>query len=261
MDLELTDRVALVLGGGGGLGSAAALRLAAEGAVVVIADVNEESLRTAAARIDEVGGRCRRVRWDLADLDAVERHAEEIESEVGPVDVLVNITGGPPTGSVSGISAAAWRTHFDQMVLSVITVTDRFLPSMLSRGWGRVITSTSSGVVEPIRSLGISNTLRSSLVGWSKTLAREAGPAGVTVNVVVPGRIATSRVDFLDRARAEREGRSVEEVARESADSIAVRRYGTTEEYADVVAFLASARASYVNGSMIRVDGGMLASV
>jgi 3-oxoacyl-[acyl-carrier protein] reductase len=235
--------------------------LAAEGALVAVADVNVESLTATAKRIDEGGGRSLQVPWDLSDLDAVQRHADDVVRALGAVDILVNITGGPPPGSVSGISVADWRQHFDQMVMSVVSITDRFLPSMVSRGWGRVITSTSSGVVEPIAGLGISNTLRSSLVGWSKTLAREVGPNGVTVNVVVPGRIATSRVDFLDRARAEREGKTVEEIARASADGIALRRYGTPEEYADVVAFLASERAAYINGSLIRVDGGLLSSV
>jgi 3-oxoacyl-[acyl-carrier protein] reductase len=154
-----------------------------------------------------------------------------------------------------------WSKHFQAMVLSVIAITDRVLPNMRARHWGRVITSTSSGVVAPIPNLAISNALRLSLVGWSKTLAREVAKEGVTANVVVPGRIATSRVRFLDEARAKREGRSVEAVLAESAGSIPVGRYGTPEEYADVVAFLASERAAYITGSVIRVDGGMIASI
>jgi 3-oxoacyl-[acyl-carrier protein] reductase len=132
---------------------------------------------------------------------------------------------------------------------------------MRSRGWGRILTSTSSGVIAPIPNLAISNALRLSLVGWSKTLAGEVGKVGITVNVVVPGRIATSRVACLDNAKAKREGRSVEEVAAESQRAIPVGRYGKPEEYAEVVAFLASERASYITGSVIRVDGGMIPSI
>jgi 3-oxoacyl-[acyl-carrier protein] reductase len=132
---------------------------------------------------------------------------------------------------------------------------------MKSRGWGRILTSTSSGVIAPIPNLAISNALRLSLVGWSKTLAREVGKDGITANIIVPGRIATSRVAALDNAKAKREERSAEEVAAESRAAIPLGRYGSPEEYADVVAFLASERAAYITGSVIRVDGGLIPSI
>jgi 3-oxoacyl-[acyl-carrier protein] reductase len=132
---------------------------------------------------------------------------------------------------------------------------------MRARHWGRVITSTSSGVVAPIPNLGISNALRLSLVGWSKTLAREVGKDGITSNIILPGRIATGRIKFLDEMKAKREGRTVEDVSAESMSSIPLGRYGEPEEYADVVAFLASERSAYISGSVIRVDGGLIASV
>ena len=147
------------------------------------------------------------------------------------------------------------------MVASVIATTDRVLPGMIARRWGRIITSTSSGVIAPIANLAISNALRLSLVGWSKTLAREVARDGVTCNVVVPGRIATDRTRFLDEKRAEREGRSVDQVEASSLGAIPAGRYGDPREYADVVAFLASTRASYVTGSTVRVDGGQIASI
>jgi 3-oxoacyl-[acyl-carrier protein] reductase len=132
---------------------------------------------------------------------------------------------------------------------------------MRARKWGRIVTSTSSGVIAPIPNLGLSNALRSSLVGWSKTLAREVGGDGVTCNVIIPGRVATKRITFLDEKKAEREGRAIEEVRAESMSSIPLGRYGEPQEYADMVAFLASNRASYVTGSSIRVDGGYIANV
>ena len=147
------------------------------------------------------------------------------------------------------------------MVLSVIASPIACSRPCAQRKWGRIITSTSSGVVAPIPNLGISNALRLSLVGWSKTLAREVGRDGITANIVLPGRIATPRIPFLDEQKAKREGRTVEEVTAESIAVIPVGRYGEPEEYADVVAFLASERAAYVTGSVIRVDGGLIASI
>ena len=156
------------------------------------------------------------------------------------MDILINNTGGPPPSTAAGQDPALWAKQFQAMVLSVIAITDRVLPGMKARGWGRILTSTSSGIIAPIPNLAISNALRMSLVGWSKTLAREVAKDGITANIIVPGRIATARVATLDNARAKREGRSVEEVAAESAATIPVGRYGKPEEYADVVAFLAS---------------------
>jgi 3-oxoacyl-[acyl-carrier protein] reductase len=261
MDFGLHGKTALVLAGGGGLGRAIAKSLANEGVHVAAAGIGADSVAATQAAVAALGGRSIGLVWDLADLSQIDGQVSKIESELGPVDILVNNTGGPPPTSASGQDPGLWSKHFQGMVLSVIAITDRVLPNMRARHWGRVITSTSSGVVAPIPNLAISNALRLSLVGWSKTLAREVAKEGITANVVVPGRIATNRTKFLDEARAKREGRSVEAVLGESAGSIPVGRYGTPEEYADVVAFLASERAAYITGSVIRVDGGMIASI
>lgn len=261
MDLGLKETCALVMGAGGGLGGAIAEALASENAKVVVADINLDAAKKAVQRIEELGGTAMALQWDLADLGVIQENVAAIEAAYGPVDILVNNTGGPPPTPASGQPPEAWSSHFNSMVLSVISITDAVLPGMRARGWGRIITSTSSGVVAPIPNLGMSNALRLSLVGWSKTLAREVGGDGVTCNIVLPGRIATGRIRFLDEKKAEREGRTVEDVSAESTASIALGRYGEPSEYGDTVAFLASKRASYITGSVIRIDGGLIASI
>lgn len=261
MDLGLKDKVALVLGAGGGLGGAIARSLAAEGARLALADVSAEGLARIEAEVKGAGAQAISLAWDLADLAAIETNVARIEAELGPVQVLVNNTGGPPPTPAGGQDPALWAKHFNAMVLSVIALTDRVLPGMKAAGWGRIVTSTSSGVVAPIPNLGISNALRSTLVGWSKTLAREVARDGITANIILPGRIATTRIRFLDEQKAKREGRDVSQVEAESTGSIPAGRYGEPQEYGDAVAFLASTRASYITGSVIRVDGGLIASI
>lgn len=261
MDLGLEGRSALVVGGGGGLGGAIARALAAEGARVAVADLREDAARAVADRIVADGGDAGALALDIGEIGAFEASLAGVRARQGDVEILVNLTGGPPPGTATGVEPAIWESHFRSMVVGVIHLTDLVLPAMRTRGWGRVITSTSSGVVAPIPNLGLSNALRASLVGWSKTLAGEVAPDGVTVNVVVPGRIATPRVAHLDAARAEREGSSPERVAEASAAGIPLRRYGEPDEYGAAVAFLASARASYITGTTLRVDGGLIPSI
>jgi len=261
MEFGIKDRVALVFGAAGGLGTAIATSLAKEGSLVALADANEAGLAQTRASIEALKVRSVSLAWSLGDFGAIEPNVKRIEKELGPIDILVNNTGGPAPSLASETPIETWRQQFDAMVASVVAVTGAVLPSMRRRRWGRIITSASSGVLTPIPNLAVSNALRSALVGWSKTLAREVARDGVTVNIVAPGRIATARVRSLDEARAAREGRTVEEVAAASAADIPVGRYGRPEEYANVVAFLASAESSYVTGSLIRVDGGLIPSI
>lgn len=258
MDLGIANKTALVLGGGGGLGRAISKALAAEGARIAIADLNQDAIVGTQAAL---GSKSLGLAWDLADLSVIDANVAKIEKELGTVDILVSLTGGPPPTPAAGQDPGLWLKHFNAMVLSVIAITDRVLPGMRAKKWGRIITSTSSGVVAPIPNLGISNALRLSLVGWSKTLAREVARDGITANIILPGRIATDRIRFLDEQKAKREGRTVEEVSAESTASIPAGRYGRPEEYGDVVAFLASERAAYITGSSIRADGGLIPSI
>jgi len=261
MELGLKNKTALVLGGGGGLGRAISVALANEGAKIAVADIDGKAIAETEAAVSRAGSKSIGLAWDLADLSQIDAHVTRIEKELGPVSILVNITGGPPPTTAAGQDPAQWSKHFQAMVLSIIAITDRVLPGMREQHWGRIITSTSSGVVSPIPNLGISNALRMSLVGWSKTLAREVGGDGITANIILPGRIATDRIKFLDEAKAKREGRTAEDVAAESTRSIPLGRYGKPEEYGAAVAFLASEQAAYITGSVIRVDGGLIASV
>lgn len=261
MDLGLADKVSLVLGGGGGLGSAIGAALAREGARVVLAGRTAENLEKAAATLAESGGEVFTLPWDLSDPSVVEENIDLIERHWGPVEVLINNTGGPPPSPISGLSRDTWTQHFGAMVLPVMAITDRVLPHMREARWGRIVTSASSGVLAPIPNLGVSNALRSTLVGWSKSLAAEEAAHGITVNIVVPGRIATKRINFLDEKRAERENVTVESVRQTSTAAIPAGRYGDPDEYGNTVAFLAGEPASYITGSIIRVDGGYIAAV
>jgi 3-oxoacyl-[acyl-carrier protein] reductase len=261
MEFGIKGKTALVLGGGGGIGRVVATTLAREGVKVAVADVNQEALDQTVKEVRELGGTALGLLWDLGDLAGIEAHVAAIESQLGHVEILFNNTGGPPPTPVSGQDPALWLKHFQAMVLSVIAITDRVLPGMRQQHWGRIITSTSSGVIAPIASLGLSNALRISLVGWSKTLAREVAKDGITANIMVPGRIGTARTAFLDGQKAKRENRPVEAVTAESTGSIPVGRYGTPQEYANVATFLASVAASYVTGSTIRVDGGYVVNI
>ncbi|CCN16116.1 SDR family oxidoreductase [Bordetella bronchiseptica] len=261
MDLGIANRIALVTGGGGGLGGAIADSLAREGARVVVADIDLDAARQAASRIEAAGGTAMPMHWDLSELGHTEARVARIAAHWGDVQILVNNTGGPPPTLAQGVHTDDWEKHFRAMVASVIRLTDAVLPGMRRAQWGRVITSASSGVAAPIPNLGISNTLRAALLGWSKTLSREVAAAGITANVVLPGRIATRRIQQLDEAKAGREGRALAEVVDASTDSIPAGRYGRPQEYGDTVAFLASEAASYITGSTVRVDGGLIPGI
>lgn len=261
MDLGIADKTALVLGAGGGLGGAIARELAAEGASVVVADRDADATARTVAAIESAGGTAWAAVWDLADIEAIDREVSLIEERTGCVDILVNNTGGPPPSPVARQAIGSWETHFRSMVLSAIALTDRVLTGQRERGWGRIITSASSGVISPIPDLGMSNALRTGLLGWSKTLAGEVGKYGVTSNVVLPGRIATGRIQFVDEAEAKYQNRPADDVTEESLAVIPAGRYGDPQEYGQAVAFLASSAASYINGCVIRVDGGYISSI
>jgi 3-oxoacyl-[acyl-carrier protein] reductase len=261
MDLGIAGKVALVTAASSGLGRAMAVALAAEGVNVAATGRDKDRLDATVAACTEHGVSATGLVWDLSDHGRAAEVAARVAEDLGPVDILVNNTGGPPPTTALGQDPRLWQDQYAAMVLPVIALTDAVVGGMRERGWGRIITSTSSGAIAPIPNLGISNTLRSSLHAWSKTVAREVAPYGVTANVIVPGKVSTARTEALGQARAEREGRPLKEVERDARSAIPAQRYGKPEEYGAVAAFLASQQAAYVTGSTVRVDGGQIPTV
>ena len=260
MDLGLSGKRALVLSSSRGLGRGVAESLAAEGAQVMMTARSADKLKAAADAINAKGpGRAVTYVGELAPN--VEAIAKAAMDQLGGVDILVANTGGPPARTALNVRPEEWTPQFEAMVVPLFKLASLVLPGMRERGWGRILTIASTGVEQPIPNLVISNSLRSSIVGWSKTLATEVAGQGITVNVVLPGRIETDRTGELDAANAKAQGKSVEEVAAAARATIPAGRYGRVQEFADVVCFLASERASYVTGSLIRVDGGTVRSV
>ena len=261
MDLGLKGKVALVMASSRGLGQAMAVSLAREGVKVAVTGRNAEGLKKSVELIEAAGGTALALSWDLSDSSVIDALVTKVEQELGPIDILVNNTGGPPPTLAAGQDPALWQKSFNDMVLSLISITDRVLPGMRQRKWGRIITSTTSGAIAPIKNLAISNTLRAALLAWSKTLAAEVAAEGITVNVIMPGRVATDRLRQLDESRAQRENMSYESVVQASLRQIPMGRYGDPGEYGDTAAFLASQNASFITGSVTRVDGGQIQAI
>ena len=255
MDLGLKDRVALVLASTGGLGEAIARRLADEGAHVVISGRNVERAEKIAASLPSATA----VPVDLTQAGAVETLLAATREAYGEPDVLVLNGPGPKPGAAADLDAEDVDTLNDLLLKAHVAIVKRTLPHMRAQGWGRVLAVGSSGVEAPIPMLAASNVGRAGLAAYLKTLASEVAADGVTVNMLLPGRIATDRVAALDAAAADRQGRPVEEVRTASRAKIPTGRYGEPDEFGAVAAFLCSAPASYVTGSLVRCDGGMLA--
>lgn len=262
MDLGIAGKRALVLASSRGLGRGIAVALAREGAHVLLCGRSAETLAANCAAINaEDFGRADWVQADLGEENFVETVVSAVGEKLGGIDILVNNSGGPTPGSTEDMSEEKLLTYFQSMVLRLITLTNRLLPGMKEQRWGRILTVASSGVIEPISGLALSNTLRPALAGWSKTLATEVAQYGVTSNMLLPGSIFTDRLKSLDAAAAERSGRSADDVKAASEKAIPARRYGTVEEFAATAAFLCSGPASYVTGSLVRCDGGAAHSV
>ena len=262
MELGLKDTVALVTGASQGLGLASAAALAAEGARVAICSRSHDNLEQAADRIAaETGQRPFCAAADLTRADDIAAMVDNTARELGPPLVLVNNTGGPPAGGFDDIDDEAWERAFRLTALSTIRVIRAAAPYMKAAGYGRIVNIQSRSVKEPIDGLVTSNAVRPGVVGLAKSLSRELGPHGITVNCVLPGYIRTERLKELAAAVGEREGRTEEEVFAGWGAENPVGRIGRPEEVGALVAFLASRRAAFINGASVLVDGGGVRSL
>jgi 3-oxoacyl-[acyl-carrier protein] reductase len=250
VDLGIEGRTALVMAASRGIGKGIAGALAREGARVAISSRSEDALREAA---EEIGGEVRVFPADTGDLERLGRLPGEVADQLGPVEILVANTGGPPGGGALDNSLEEWEEAFRSLVLAPRVLIEAVLPGMRERGWGRIVNVSSSSIREPIPGLTLSNANRLAALGLLETLADEVAGDGVTVNTVATGQFATDRL-------ADRHG-SLEQAEAAARERIPAGRLGDPEEYGDLVAFLCSERAAYLTGAVIPLDGGLLRSV
>jgi 3-oxoacyl-[acyl-carrier protein] reductase len=247
-------RVALVAGGTSGLGLAIGRGLAEAGFAVALGGRRVELARREAEALPEALG----VELDIVDSGSVAAAVAAARESLGPIDVVVLNGGGPPPSAATDLDLDAARAAAELLLHGPIGVLNHCLPSMRERSWGRVVAVGSSAVQQPIPGLATSSMYRTALASYLKLLAEECAPHGVTVNMVLPGRISTDRTAQLDAGAAQRTGRSVMEVRAASQATIPMRRYGTAAEFAAMGVFLCSDQARYVTGEQIRVDGGLV---
>jgi 3-oxoacyl-[acyl-carrier protein] reductase len=261
MNLDLGGKHALVCGASQGIGRAAAIELAQLGASVTLLARSREALESVLAGLPRAGAQTHA--WIAVDMNdhAALREKVEAVTVTKPVQILVNNTGGPPGGPVQSATLDDFRIAFNQHLIAAQIVLQAVLPGMRGSGYGRVINVISTSVKEPIKNLGVSNTIRGAVASWAKTLATELGPFGITVNNVLPGYTKTQRLEQILADRANATGQPQESLAKAMLATVPAGRFAEANEIAAVIAFLASPAAAYVNGINVPVDGGRMQSL
>ncbi|MBT3765237.1 MAG: SDR family oxidoreductase [Rhodospirillaceae bacterium] len=260
MDLGIKGKRAIILGASKGIGFASASALAAEGVDVVLSGSSMERAEAAAAKITD--GKVVPMVGDVSNPDNMNTLYEDAKKALGgPIDILFNNHGGPAVGAALDLDEAELISEFNKMVVSIIRLTGLCVPDMIAQKWGRIIAVGSSGVVQPIPNMVLSNTLRASTVYYMKTLANEVIKDGVTVNIVSPTQVLTDRTRSSAAIKAEKAGISAEEFLANQEKGLPAKRFGDTKEFGGLVAFLCSQYGGYCSGSNWRVDGGMVKSI
>lgn len=259
MNLDLTGKNALVCGGSAGIGKACAIELAALGATVTLASRDASKLESAITQLPTPKGQKHGyLVLDNAKPQAAQESLSEHLKQHGPCHILINNTGGPPSGAMADATAQQLQGAFDTLLLSAHLLTQAILPGMKDAKYGRIINISSTSVKQPIANLGLSNALRAAVSNWAKTLSQEVAKFGITVNTVLPGYTNTERLNQILSSKSEKTGQPLDAITKETIASIPAGRLGDPQEIAAMVAFLATPAAAYINGVQIPVDGGRL---
>ncbi|MBT5420657.1 MAG: SDR family oxidoreductase [Candidatus Cloacimonetes bacterium] len=257
MDLKIKNKIALVTAASKGLGKAVATQLASEGAIVIICSRDPESLEKAKLQIaKKTNNSVHTITCDVTDEVEVTKMIDSIQKNYGSLDILITNAGGPPAGSFGDFNIEDYRKAIELNLLSTISLCKKAVPLMKLKKWGRIVMITSVSVKQPIDNLILSNTARTGVIGFMKSLSNNVAIDGITVNAICPGYTKTQRVEKLAQSFAANNETTKEQFYKKLESDIPMRRIGSTEEFAQSVAFLTSEGAGYITGVSLKVDGG-----